>query len=184
MDLSRLGIKLFATDADAVRAKDFVPIFHSWIQKQAVDNHQLIDVHDYTHIHNGPGVLLVAHEGNFSTDLADGKPGIAYFRKQAAGNTTEDAVRVSLRSALQAASLIEAEPSLDGRVRFRRDEMLVISNDRLAAPNDATTFASIKPSLAKIFGAAATFTPVSAGTRDRLTIRVTGGTLADGEALE
>lgn len=173
MDFPRLGIKLFATDATAVRVKDFVPIFHSWIQKQSVENHQLVDVHDYSHIHHGPGILLVAHEGNFSTDMDDGKLGLVYFRKRPGGSSTEEALRASLKSLKQAASLVEAEPSLGGRTRFRRDELLVISNDRLLAPNTAAAFEEIKPTLVKVFGEAK-FSHTSAGTKDRLTIRVTG----------
>jgi hypothetical protein len=172
MDFSRLGIKLFATDAAAVRVKDFVPIFHSWIQKQSVENHQLIDVHDYSHIHHGPGILLVAHEGNFSTDMGDGKLGLAYFRKQPGGSTTEEALRLILKSVLQAASLLETEQSLGGRVRYRRDELLVIANDRLLAPNNAAVLEGIKPTLAKVFGPKAGFTHTSTGAGDRLTVRV------------
>jgi hypothetical protein len=174
MEFSRLGIKLFATNPNAVRAKDFVPIFHSWIQKQCVENHQLIDVHDYSHIHHGPGILLVAHEGNFSIDMAEGKPGLAYFRKQAAGNSSEEGLRASLKAALHAASLIEAEPSLEGRVRFRRDELLVIANDRLLAPNDTATFAALEPAIVKLFGGRGAVTHVNPGTKDRLAIRVQG----------
>ena len=55
-----------------MRLDDFIPVFHRWIQKQTVSGHLLIDVHDYSHIHQGPGILLVGHEGNFSIDLADG----------------------------------------------------------------------------------------------------------------
>jgi len=172
MEFSRLGIKIFAANADAVRAKDFVPIFHSWIQKQCVENHQLIDVHDYSHIHHGPGILLVAHEGNFSTDMEDGKLGLAYFRKQPAESTTEDALRASLNSALLAASLLEAEPSLGGRLRFRRDELVVIANDRLLAANTAPVFDELKPTLGKVFGTKANLVQVNAGTKERLTIRV------------
>jgi hypothetical protein len=172
-DITRLGIKLFATDAASVRVKDFVPIFHSWIQKQCVRDHQLIDVHDYSHIHHGPGILLVAHEGNFATDLADGQLGLAYFRKLPVGNTLEESLKANLNSAREAASLIEAEPSLEGRMRFRGDELRVVSNDRLLAPNDAATFEALRPGLTKVFGTNAVFTHVSAGTKDRLTIRVT-----------
>src|SRR4026208_1804455 len=107
MELSRLGIKLFAEDPGEVRLKDIVPVFHSWIQKQCVKDHQLIDVHDYSHIHQGPGILLVAHEGNFSTDRTDGKLGLVYFRKQP-GPTPEESLRAALHSALEAAALIEA----------------------------------------------------------------------------
>jgi hypothetical protein len=173
MELSRFGLKLFATDTAAMQAKSFVPIFHSWIQKQAVEKHQLIDVHDYSHIHHGPGILLVGHEGNFSTEMGEGIPGLVYFRKQPAG-TFEETLRASLKAILQAAALIEGEPSLEGRVRLRRDELLFISNDRLLAPNNTAAIAAITPVLAKVFGARATITPVRAGTRDRLTIRATG----------
>jgi hypothetical protein len=173
MELSRFGLKLFATDPVAMQAKNFVPIFHSWIQKQAVEKHQLIDVHDYSHIHHGPGILLVGHEGNFSTEMGEGIPGLVYFRKQPAG-TFEETLRASLKALLQAAALIEAEVGLEGRVRLRRDEFLFISNDRLLAPNNAPAFEAIKPTLVKVFGARATVTPVKLATRDRLTIRLTG----------
>jgi hypothetical protein len=173
MELSRFGIKLFAIDPASMDAKKFVPIFHSWIQKQAVEKHQLIDVHDYSHIHHGPGILLVGHEGNFSTEMGEGIPGLVYFRKLPSG-AFEETLRASMKAILQAAALVEAEPSLEGRARFRRDEVLFISNDRLLAPNNAAAIDAITPVLAKVFGAKAKLTPVKPGTRDRLTIRVTG----------
>jgi hypothetical protein len=172
-ELSRFGLKLFATDPAAMQEKNFVPIFHAWIQKQAVEKHQLIDVHDYSHIHHGPGILLVGHEGNFSTEMGEGIPGLVYFRKQPAG-TFEETLRASLKTILQAAALIEAEPGLEGRVRLRRDEFLFISNDRLLAPNNAASFEAIKPALTKVFGSNANLTAVKIATRDRLTIRITG----------
>src|SRR5688572_8339034 len=173
MELSRFGLKLIATDPTAMEGRKFVPIFHSWIQKQAVEKHQLIDVHDYSHVHHGPGILLVGHEGNFSTEMGEGIPGLVYFRKQPAG-TFEENLRASLKAILQAAALIEAEPSLEGRTRFQRDEFLFISNDRLLAPNNTAAIEGVKPVLAKVFGAGATLAAVRPGTRDRLTIRVTG----------
>jgi len=172
MELSRFGLKLFVTDPAGMQEKNFVPIFHSWIQKQAVEKHQLIDVHDYSHIHHGPGILLVGHEGNFSTEMGEGIPGLVYFRKQPAG-TFEETLRASLKAILQAAALIESEPGLEGRVRLRRDEFLFISNDRLLAPNNAASFEVIKPVLAKVFGNNASLTAVKMATRDRLTIRIT-----------
>ena len=63
MEVHRLGIKFFAADPVSIRLEDFIPIFHGWIQKQMLDGHLLIDIHDYSHIHHGPGILLVAHEG-------------------------------------------------------------------------------------------------------------------------
>src|SRR4030095_14690853 len=104
MDLQRIGIKVFAEDSAKVDVRDFIPVFHSWIQKQAVENHLLIDVHDYSHIHNGPGILLVAHEGNFSIDLSNGEMGLAYYRKQPTAGSMTQRLNGVLKSALQASS--------------------------------------------------------------------------------
>jgi hypothetical protein len=174
MELYRLGIKLFATDSAAVKVKDFVPVFHSWIQRQCVEGHLLVDVHDYSHIQNGPGILLVAHEGNFCTDMAEGKLGLAYFRKQPAGTGFESHLSAALKSARQAAALLEQEPAFEGRLRFQKDELLVIANDRLLAPNDAATFTTLKASLVKVFGAEARLMHASPNPKDRLTVRVQG----------
>lgn len=172
MELHRFGIKLFAASPADVRVKDFVPVFHSWIQRQAVEGHLLIDVHDYGHIENGPGILLVAHEGNFCTDMAEGKLGLAYFRKQPAGASVESHLDAALKAVRQAASLLEKEPVFKGGLRFRKDELLVIANDRLLAPNDAATFATLQPPLTKVFGADAKLTYSNANPKDRLTVQV------------
>ena len=169
-DLYRVGIKFFAENSNTVHLKEFVPIFHSWIQKQCIDGHQLIDVHDYSHVHNGPGILLVAHEGNFNTDMADGKLGLAYFRKLASNPTTEGVIRESLQTVRQAIALLKED--LAGKLRFRQDELLVIANDRLLAPNEAKSFEGLKAPLTAVFGKNASFKHLSDGTKDRLTIQV------------
>jgi hypothetical protein len=174
MNLYRVGVKLFAADASNVVVKDFVPVFHSWIQRQCIEGHLLVDVHDYSHIHHGPGILLVAHEGNFSTDLADGRLGLAYTRKQPAGPGFEANLQAAVTAARRAAALLEAEPVFGGRLTFRRDETLVIANDRLAAPNDAEAFAALQPAIASVLGASVTLSRAGANSRDRLTIHVRG----------
>jgi hypothetical protein len=142
MELQRIGIKLFADSSAPVPIRDFIPVFHSWIQKQAIEHHLLIDVHNYSHIHNGPGILLVAQEGNFSIDMADGRMGLLYYRKKS-GND----VASVLKTALAASKLLESDPTFGGRLRFRKDEMWIVTNDRLLAPNNDPTFAALKPSL-------------------------------------
>ena len=60
----------------------FIPVFHEWIQKDLILNHVMVDVADYKHILDGPGIMLISHEGNFSIDLENGKVGFLYIRKQ------------------------------------------------------------------------------------------------------
>src|SRR5258706_9282716 len=127
MDLYKIGIKLFVTDPQAVRLRDFIPVFQGRIQQQKVAGHQLIDVHDYSHVHNGPGILLVAHEGNFSMDQEGGRLGLFYYRKQPLQGGFEANLNGVLQTALQACALLESEPKLDG-IKFETKEVLVIAN--------------------------------------------------------
>jgi hypothetical protein len=169
MDLQKLGIKFFITDPNAVPIQDFIPVFQKWIQGQVIANHLLVDVHNYSHIHHGPGILLVAHEGNFSIDMAEGRTGLLYFRKQPGGD--------AMKTALQACSLLESEPSFDGKVKFRKDELQIIANDRLLAPNDDKTFSELQPALsAALKGALGSadfkLSRVSHDPKERLTVQV------------
>src|SRR5262245_7519461 len=111
MEIDRFGIKLFAS-AYMKDIRSLVPVFHGWIQRQTVANHLLLDVHDYSHIHHGPGILLVGHEGNFSIDLADGRQGLFYYRKQHLPGSIEDRLEAILKTTLDACALLETETEL------------------------------------------------------------------------
>ena len=140
MEVHRLGIKFFAADPSSIRLEDFIPVFHGWIQKQNLDGHLLIDLHDYSHMHQGPGILLVAHEGNFSIDMSDGRPGLLYYRKALTSLSPVEHLTMIFKSALQACRLLEK----DTHMRFNVDEVLVIANDRLNAPNDEKTLSALQ----------------------------------------
>ena len=171
MDLYKIGIKIFVTNPQAVRLRDFIPVFHGWIQQQKIADHLLIDVHDYSHVHNGPGILLVAHEGNFSVDQEGGRLGLFYYRKQPLQGGLEANLKSALQTVLQACKLLESEPKLDG-LKFDTKEILVLANDRLLAPNDGAARAKIEPIIARALGKAA-LAPQSADSRERLAFVVT-----------
>jgi hypothetical protein len=180
MDIYRLGIKFFA-EPSSFPMHEFVPIFHTWIQKQIFKDHLLIDVHDYSHISQGPGVLLVAHEGNFSMDSGDDRLGLVYYRKQPTPGSEEERLVSVMKTALQACRLLEEEPTLQGRIRFPAGEVLVIANDRLNAPNDEESFSKLRPMLSsalkQVLGNS-DFKLVRGSTdpKERLTVRVSPNT--------
>ena len=68
MDLQKFGIKLYLNTNASYKLSDFIPVFHNWIQEKVVSDHLLIDVADYSHIPDGPGVMLISHEGHYSLD--------------------------------------------------------------------------------------------------------------------
>lgn len=143
--LQRVGLKLFVDDSSSFALRELVPIYHRWIQQHVVEG-VLIDVADYQHVPGGPGVMLVAHEGNYAMDLED-RRGLLYYRKQPVdGSLTERLVSLA-RTVLVAARQLEQEPSLAGRIRFPGNELQIVANDRLLAPNSEETFAAIAPSM-------------------------------------
>jgi hypothetical protein len=147
MDSYKLAIKWFAQDAKAVALEALVPVFHSWIQNRSLPNHQAIDVANYAHVVHGPGVVLVAHEGNFAYDLAEGRPGLLYYRQRPLSGNFEQRLSAVCAASLAACALLEQSPG----IAFHTDRVLLRINDRLLAPNTAETFKSVEPALRTFF---------------------------------
>ena len=113
----------------------FIPVFHEWIQKNKIPNHIMIDVADYKHIPDGPGIMLIAHEGNFSIDLENGKAGLLYTRKQTLGEDIVDNIQTITSISDHTCRLLESSDSLNGKISFN-NQYKIISNDRYYFPTD------------------------------------------------
>jgi hypothetical protein len=129
---------------------DVIPVFHAWIRDGGVPGGLLIDVHDYSHVPAGPGVLLVGHDVDYGLDCAGDRPGLALARKRPFGASFAERLRLVARDALAACTVLESTPSLAGRLRFRHDEALVVVNDRLHAPNTEATFDALRHDLDRV----------------------------------
>lgn len=147
MHAHKLAVKFFIEDPSKVKLEEFVPVFHRWIQSRALEDHLLIDVGDYKHVHEGPGIVLVSHEANIYADLSDGRLGLLYVRKEPLPGTFAERLRAVFRYALRSAAMLEDEPSLKDHIRFRTDEFLFRIYDRLHAPNEPKTFERINADL-------------------------------------
>ncbi|RMD83374.1 MAG: hypothetical protein D6815_06745 [Candidatus Dadabacteria bacterium] len=146
MELYRVGVKLFCEAGHDVPLVEFIPIFHRWIQTRAIDG-LLIDVADYSHITNGPGIVLVAHEGNLAIDEGRGRRGLAYYVKRPQDGPLETRLAAVLAHAAKAAILLAAEDTLAGRMRLGGSEIEFFSNDRLVAANDEQGHAVLEPAV-------------------------------------
>lgn len=183
MDLQHINVKLFIKNAHGVKTGDYTGVFNRWIQERALDE-MLVDVADYGHVHQGPGLLLIGHEANYSLDEHGGRLGLLYNRKARVDGPPQARLRQAVRAALVAAQKLEREEGFqfDGR------EAQIIINDRQLAPNTPETFAALKPELAALFntlyaGADFTLTHASADPRERLTVDITTAADYDVTAL-
>ena len=134
MQLQKFGVKLFINTNGSYESKDYIPVFHSWIQNNAVEDHLLIDVADYSHIQDGPGVMLVSHEGNFSLDQENQQPGIMYMRKTNIQGDFKGRFINVLSTAIQAANNL-SDNNINKEVDFIRNSFRFIANDRRVAEN-------------------------------------------------
>lgn len=120
-----------------VDLEQYVAVFHDWIRQSALQGGGLlIDVASYAHVPNGPGVLLIGHELDYSVRIALGRVELTCRHKrdpQGEGN----ALQRCLRQLLQAAQLLESATTLSEVPSFRASEFLFRSNDKLRVPNNA-----------------------------------------------
>jgi hypothetical protein len=156
MRSTKLQLKLFIEqNGRAFELEPFVPIFHEWIRRDALGE-LLIDVADYAHVHDGPGIALIGHGSDYFIDMAEGRPGLLYTRKRAAPEHPAERLRDAFQRALKACRLLEQEAALSGHVRFRTDEILFKVVDRLHVANDEAGFAALRdeltPLLEKLYG--------------------------------
>ncbi len=130
--LQRVAVSIPLADS-TVNPETFVPIFHDWIRRGAVEG-MLIDVARYGHVHQGPGVMLIGHEGDYSIDLADGRPELRYTLKRDNDGTPAELVTRALGRLLGAADALG-----QADVAVGRGELTVRVFDRLRAPNTPDT---------------------------------------------
>src|SRR4030095_2895691 len=134
MNLQHFNIKIMASEPLGVDPEVLIPVFHHWIQKK-VTKEMLVDVADYLHVPAGPGVLLVGHEANMSLDHSENRWGFLYGRKTVMNGSNLERMKEVVSSALTHCQRLETDPELQGKLKFRGEEIQLIVNDALLTPN-------------------------------------------------
>jgi hypothetical protein len=146
IDLQHVNVKLLAKDPEDVDLELLIPVFHAWIRDRVFDE-LLLDVADYRHVHEGPGIVLIGHEANYSVDNTDNRLGVRYNRKAPMQGSNQDRLKQATLAALAAFQRLESETALNGELQFNGHELEVFINDRLLAPNLEATREAAKPEL-------------------------------------
>jgi hypothetical protein len=180
MDTQKLQLKIFLTpeSARAVDPEALIPVFHRWIKDHVLPE-LVIDVANYLHVPQGPGVVLIGHGADYfldeGADQGVRRLGLLYNRKRS-GPAPADRLSDLARRTLHAASLLEKEPSLAGQLRFSPNELLLRVNDRLTAPASDATLEALKPEIhalgSRLFGGPFDLTRVG-GPKDPFGVRLT-----------
>jgi hypothetical protein len=149
--IDKLQVKVFAEDN--VPVEEYVPVFHRWIRERVLDE-LLIDVVDYSHVADGPHVVLIGHNADYALDRARGRLGLLFSHKR---GPRPERLSSALLRVYKAAQLLEGETRLKHPLKFRSGSLLLRVADRLEAPNNDSTYERLLPGiqreLEKTFGA-------------------------------
>ena len=144
----RLQLKLYLEPSEHFEVEALIPVFHRFIRDQMLKD-LVIDVVDYSHVPDGPGVVLIGHAADYYVGELDGAFGLVFSRKRG-GPGPEARLEDALRRLVNVARLLEQENSL--KWRFKSNELSLRLTDRLHAPNDDATFASTQAEVQALFG--------------------------------
>ena len=186
MDLQKLNVKFFVEPPDTVPLTDFIDVFHGWIQATDGDYH---DVADYSHMQDGPGIVLIANDANVSIDETENRRGLLYSQKTPLSGSNQEKLRSVFRSALESCRKLEEEPALRGKLRFAATEAVISVNDRLLGSNSEESFEEIRDDIGvfakRLFGSTDVSLERNNDPRQRLNVRLKTSSSVDlGKALE
>ena len=175
MDLHKFGIKFFASDAQGIDVLKLIPVYHRWIQQNALED-LLIDVADYSHVPAGPGVMLIAHEGNYALDETGHERGVMYYSKHKLTGELPERFALVASKALKAAQLMSVDTELEGTLKVPGNRLEFFANDRLAAPNTDAAYGEIEPALKtfldRLYAGARYTVTRETDPKERLSVRV------------
>ncbi len=141
--VQKVQVKLFSSGSPDVEGH--LPVFHRWIRDNVLGE-LMIDVVDYSHVTNGPELVLIGHGSDYAIDRGAGRVGLLYANKREPADPAGE-FRAALRRSLRAATLLERETGPREPFVFRSDELLIRVADRLSSPNTDQTLAALEPEL-------------------------------------
>jgi hypothetical protein len=182
-----IGVKLFLADSTKVDLEELIPVYHRWIREDVLEDELPIDVAGYAHVPKGPGVVLICDHAHYYFDERAGQYGIRYRGRRVARGSGEDAILRAFRSVLRVAALLEKEPTLGGRYRFKTDRIELSITDRLLAPSDERTVAAVRPeiesALETLYGKPPKSIALASGPREPFLVTVETGAAPSVDAL-
>jgi hypothetical protein len=126
MQLKKLAVKIPFARTELPASDRWIEVMNLWIRDKSISG-TLIDVADYSHMVNGPGIVLVAHEFILSLDHQSGWSGLRIASRRDTGKDTAEELK-ELLSILSTASKSLKE-SFDLDLDTRRIEISAL--DRL-----------------------------------------------------
>lgn len=174
MDLQQIQWKIHLRDGNAPHPHAWFKSFATWINNSP---EILVDVADYSHVEDGPVIILVGHEAHYSIDHAGRRLGLLRDQRHwMSGNNTEKLLS-TLRATLTGAARLEGDSAIQPTPGFLASDLKLVINSRAIAPNTDETLQAIKPELQSVldglYGAGEYSLSRDLDPRQRFTVQVT-----------
>ncbi len=151
MEIQYVNVKLYSETEEGPEFKEFIPIFHKWIQTKMFEE-LLVDVADYSHVPAGPGIILITHEANYSVERGhEERFGLLYNTKVVREGTNQDRIHHALQQAAKAAIRLQQDEFSPGYLKFSGQEVRLTVNSRKIASNEETTLHALRSDLQSVF---------------------------------
>jgi len=154
-DLQRIHVKMLADAPPDFRLDPFLAIFGRWRQDKTHPA-QWVDLADYAHMAEGPGILLAGHQGNFVVDRARPGLGLLYAGKKDFEGANDERIVGAFRRCLDLTKALVTEPTYPAEMKLKPESWEFFINDRVYFPNNDETDAALRPAiesaLNKLFG--------------------------------
>ncbi|MEM9490669.1 MAG: hypothetical protein AAGC55_16095 [Myxococcota bacterium] len=148
MDVQQLRIRVLAR-ASEFDQEALIPIFHRWIRESRLGDPLLIDVADYRHVPDGPGIMIVGDQAHYALDTSGGLIGLSYSRKRDPIGPVRPKLSEAFAAILTACDALDREPTVAGQLGFDAGRLELSVMSRLVAGNDEAGFAALRPSVAE-----------------------------------
>ena len=148
-DLHRIAVKVPLADPDGFDVDAVIPAFHGWIREGNGAGGLLIDVADYKHVPDGPGIMLIGHEWDRSVDYGYGTAGVLSVAKRGLDGDLVSRIRAVAADAYRTAATLARPEWVGPSAEVRTDVVEVQILDRLNAPNTPETLAAVAPVIAE-----------------------------------
>lgn len=151
LNLQYLNWKIFLENPAEAEPEEWFKVFNEWIPDSP---EVFLDAADYSHVNDGPVIVLVGHFLNLSLDANFRRRGLLLDYKQPMEGSNADKLKATLVSLLRAAKRLEGEAGFHHKPRFKASELMLIVNSRALAPNSPETLEAARPDLVKVLSAA------------------------------
>ena len=150
--LQRIDVKLLLDAGPEPDFDPFLVIFDRW--RQGGDHpSDWVDLADYAHMPDGPGILIAGKRDTFSVNLNPPGPGLLTSVRGGLAGTLEDRFREAFRRAGELNAAVLAEPEFPPAFRPCEGAWEVFLNDRLRFPNSDESDRAVRAALAAAVGA-------------------------------